>query len=335
MLRKLFFGTVSIAVVLLFTFSPSFGAGRGGSGGGWGGGRGSDGSFSQGGGHFNQGGFNAANRSGFNAGNGFAGDRGAYGNYYYGNGWGGRGWGGGWGYWPWFAGWGLGWGYPYGYNYYYPDGDAYYYSYAPSSYADSGAIAGAAGSPPQAPGSVAATPNSSEDDQRAASEGLEYYSQARSAFLEGDYRHALRLAGHAAVESPQNPRVHELISLALFALGNFPAAASEAHAAMAMGPIPEWKDLYGYYNDINKYTAQLRALEKAATGNPKSAADHFLLGYHYLMTGARDDAKTEFAQAVNLTPKDKLASHYLKQLESNAPLTPPQIIASKPKEQSR
>ena len=30
--------------------------------------------------------------------------------------------------------------------------------------------------------------------------------------------------------APGNPRVHELISLALFALGNYQAAASEAHA---------------------------------------------------------------------------------------------------------
>ena len=54
-----------------------------------------------------------------------------------------------------------------------------------------------------------------------------------------------------------------------------------------------------YYNNVNKYTTQLRALEKAAAKHPKDAADHFLLGYHYLMIGARDNAKTELADAVN------------------------------------
>jgi Flp pilus assembly protein TadD len=68
-------------------------------------------------------------------------------------------------------------------------------------------------------------------------------------------------------------------------------------------------------------------LEKASAEKPKSAAEHFLLGYHYLMTGARDDAKTELAEAVKLTPNDKLASHYLQQLQSNSPLTPPQMAA--------
>ena len=135
------------------------------------------------------------------------------------------------------------------------------------------------------------------------------------------------------MESPQNAKVHELISLALFASGNYRAAAGEAHAAMALGAIADWKDLYGYYNDVNKYTTQLRALEKAVESNPKDAADRFLLGYQYLMTGARDNAKTEFADAVKLTPKDKLAEHYLKQLQSNAPLTPPQM-ASRPQGKS-
>ena len=105
------------------------------------------------------------------------------------------------------------------------------------------------------------------------------------------------------MDAPRNAKVHELISLALFALGHFRPAASEAHAAMALGPIADWNDLYGYYNDANKYTTQLRALEKAATDNPKDAADHFLLGYHYLMIGARDNAKTEFADAGEVDPQ--------------------------------
>jgi tetratricopeptide (TPR) repeat protein len=147
--------------------------------------------------------------------------------------------------------------------------------------------------------------------------------------LRGDYQNALRLGGHAAVDAPRNPKVHELISLALFALGKYRPAASEAHAAMALGAIASWNDLYAYYNDVNKYTTQLRALEKAAAENSRDAADHFLLGYHYLMTGARDNAKTELADAVKLTPHDKLASHYLQEIQSNSPLTPPQT-ASRP-----
>ena len=55
----------------------------------------------------------------------------------------------------------------------------------------------------------------------------------------------------------QNPKTHELSSLALFAMGNYPAAASEAHAAMALGPPAEWNDLYAYYNDVTSTSTQL------------------------------------------------------------------------------
>ena len=61
---------------------------------------------------------------------------------------------------------------------------------------------------------------------------------------------------------------------------------------MPLGSIADWKELVGYYSDaenytpklaaleVEKYTTQLRALEKAAAQNPTSAAEHFLLGYH-------------------------------------------------------
>ena len=131
------------------------------------------------------------------------------------------------------------------------------------------------------------------------------------------------------MEAPGNSKVHELISLALFASGNYPAAASEAHAAMALGTIADWKDLSAYYSDANTYTTQLRALEKVVVANPDGAAAHFLLGYQYLMIDARDHAKKQFTDAVKLTPKDKLATHYLQQLQSNSPLTPP-VMAAQP-----
>ena len=267
-------------------------------------------------------------------GNGYGGYGNRYGNYFGRGGYGG------------YGGWGVGldWGYPYDYGYYYPDAGDYYYSYAPTSYASAGAVAVVdpvitATQQLSGPSEIATT--TSADAQQGADEALQFYSEARAAFLQGDYQNALRLGCHAAVDAPRNPKVHELISLALFALRNYPAAASEAHAAMALGSIADWKDLFGYYNDAENYTAQLgalevaqyttqlRALEKASANNPRSAAEHFLLGYHYLMTGARNKAERELAAAAKLTPGDKLAVHYLQELRSNTPLTPPQM-ASKP-----
>ena len=156
---------------------------------------------------------------------------------------------------------------------------------------------------------------------------MKFYSNARTAFEHGDYQGALRLASHAAVDAPQNAKVHELISMALFALGNYGPAAGEAHAAMALGPIADWNDLYTYYNDVSKYTTQLRALKNVVKSNPGNAATISSLGYHYLMTSARSSAQTQFAEVVELTPNDKVAGHYLQELQSNSPFTPPEMAA--------
>jgi len=156
-------------------------------------------------------------------------------------------------------------------------------------------------------------------------------SAAQSAFLEGDYRNSLRLALHAEVESPQDAKAHELVSLSLFALGDYLGAASRAHAALALGPPSDWNSLYGYYDDVAKYTGQLRRLEKTVAAAPDSAYGQFLLGYHYLMIGAKDHAKIRFARAAELTPDDKLARHILKQLQAGEDVTPP-VLPVKPEE---
>jgi hypothetical protein len=363
--RASFIALVIVAMCAGVSFARGGGGGHGGGGGGHGGGWGGGGGRGWGGGGggrsfsygsaYRGGGFAHAGTAAFAANRGvnsFA-ARNVYGNYfghgYYGHGYGGWGWGGwGWGAlaWglPWYGGWGWGGGYypyAYDYDYAYPDLGGYYYTYAPATYDDTGAVVGSGMTPPQQiPEAMAMTPTSTGQDD-VANEAMQFYSEARTAFQQGDYQKALRLASHSAVDAQGNAKVHELISLCLFALKNYPAAASEAHAAMALGPIAEWKDLFAFYSDpanstpemtsleAAKYTNQLRALEKATTDDPKSAADHFLLGYHYLMTGARDNAKLQFVDAAKLTPKDKLAAYYLKALESNGPITPPKI-ATKP-----
>ncbi|MEI8375284.1 MAG: tetratricopeptide repeat protein, partial [Planctomycetota bacterium] len=247
-------------------------------------------------------------------------------NYYWGPGWNAS--------WYWgfpfgFAYWG---GYPFGWggywaDYYCPYGTVYAnscptaaYSY---SYADDGQYA--VNHAPNQPVATDDSQSAGNDGEATANEGLQYYNEARAVFTRGDYRNALRLAGHSGVESPQNAKVHELTSLALFASGEYRAAATEAHVALALSPPSDWNNLYAYYNDADKYTEHLRTLEKNVADVPKSAPGHFLLGYHYLMTGATEEAKDHFAQAAKLTPNDKLAQHILKQLEAGSAVTAPDL----------
>jgi len=257
-------------------------------------------------------------------------------------------WGPGW-YAPWRGGWGWGWGFPFwlsywggypfgwgGYwaDYFCPYGSTYATMYPATAYSyvypDDGQYPANYAAPPGPAITADEAQPAADDGNPTASEGLQYYNEARAAFARGDVRNALRLAGHSGVESPQNAKVHELISLSLFASGEYRLAATEAHAALALGAPSDWKNLYAYYHDVDKYTAQLRKLEKTVADVPISAPGHFLLGYHYLMTGAKEEAKTQFAEAAKLTPNDKLAGHILKQLESGDVVKPPELPTPPP-----
>jgi hypothetical protein len=212
----------------------------------------------------------------------------------------------------WYGGYGLNWPYYYGYDY----GAPYYgYDYGSSDYGVPYYGAYSAGYSPQTGGvSDVAPSDPATEEQGVAAGDEEYAPQAREAFRNGDYRGALRLASHAAVDAPRDPAVHELISLALFALKDYRGAAIEAHAALSIGPPIDWPTLYSYYDNVDTYTSQLRALEAFVRANPKAAEGHFLLACHYIMTGSKDAAKTELSEVITLAPKDKLAEQILKQL---------------------
>jgi tetratricopeptide (TPR) repeat protein len=218
----------------------------------------------------------------------------------------------GYGYPGWY-GWYGGWGWPYygyglGYWPYYGYAD---YGYEPSYYADRGYGSTVSYATPS---ESYETPSESTVEGTSIEPGQEYFAQAREFFQNGDYQNALRLAGHAAVEAPRNPEVHELASLALFALKDYRGAAMEAHAALTLGPPIDWPTLYSYYENVDTYTNQLRALEKYVRDNPKSPEGHFLLGYHFVMTGHKDAAKKELDLAIAQAPRDKLAQEMVKHL---------------------
>ncbi|MHB1034399.1 MAG: tetratricopeptide repeat protein [Pirellulales bacterium] len=210
---------------------------------------------------------------------------------------------------------------PYYYPYYYPYAYDYYdyglygwpyyyydYSYYPGYY---GSGYDTYTSAPYAQASSYSTP---QVTTVASPTGEQYLNDARAAFAKGDYRESLRLAGHAAVELPRDPAVHELLSLALFAQKDYRGAAMESHAALSLAPPIDWATLYQYYGNEETYAGQLRALENFVQENPKEAEGHFLLAYHYIMTDHKDAAKRELAAAVAITPADQLAERLIKQL---------------------
>jgi len=133
------------------------------------------------------------------------------------------------------------------------------------------------------------------------STGNQFLEAARTAFLAGDYAEAQRQANHAIVEMPDQPKSHEMISLAMFAQGDFAGAAAAAHAAVELGSLPDWPTLYGYYNDRDKYIAHLQKLKQHVQDHPDAPEGRFLLGLHNAMMGNRDAAKEQLGEYLKLT----------------------------------
>jgi len=132
---------------------------------------------------------------------------------------------------PFYGGWGYGWGsYPYCEYYYGADS-----GYQPTAYVSTAdyppsepAVNGNAPTPAPAEEPSAPPASGGETDW-----GVQYLGGARDAFQQGSYADALRLAKHASIEMPQNPKPHELMALAAFALKDYRGANLEAVRRLA------------------------------------------------------------------------------------------------------
>ena len=176
-----------------------------------------------------------------------------------------------------------GWGGPYGYY-----GSGFYPGYyAARTYAPSGVVYS---SETPAPETFVSTPAT----------GNQFLEAARTAFLNGDFAEAQRQASHAIVEMPDQPKSHEMMSLAMFAQGDFPAAAAAAHASVQLGGVSDWPTLYGYYNDRDKYITHLRKLQDFVKEKPDSPDGHFLLGLHQAMMGNQNAAKEQLDEYLKI-----------------------------------
>ncbi len=99
-----------------------------------------------------------------------------------------------------------------------------------------------------------------------------------------------------------------LMAQALFAQGKYDDAAGAVQIGMQWLPENEWgnvvKNYSQLYSNVQNYTDQLRALERARNAKPDDPAMRFLLGYHYGYLGYPKQAVAEFDKALDLQPKD-------------------------------
>jgi TolA-binding protein len=154
-------------------------------------------------------------------------------------------------------------------------------------------------------------------------EAMALMDKARSAFLTGDYPRAQELIEKGIKKLPGDATLHEFRALTLFAQKKYSEAAGTIYAVLSAGPGWTWDTLKSFYDNEKTYQEQLRALEKDSRANPKSADDHFLLGYHYLILDAKDAATKQLEKVAKLLPKDELTAALLKALKAPPPTDRP------------
>ncbi len=339
MLRSIKAALMGLAVVGLVTAGADSAWARGGGGGGsrGGGGGGGGRSFSSGARTFSSGNWNGGNVSGrtWNGGN--------VSRNWSGNSWNGGGnWNGGWnhnnGNWHWngnqwvwavaplvYGALGYGWGgYGYGYGYGYPYYNNYYYGYPNYGYYSSDSYSPSYYSQPAYSSDTYSQPAYSQPaySQSTATGGQDQYlGQAVQAFQSGNYREAERLARHAAVDMANSPDAHLVLCLTAFANGDERTAADEARAVIELGGMPSWSHIYAYYQNVDRYTSQLRALETKVDHDPRNADGQFLLGFLYLANGYRSNAQEHLAIAQQDMPTDRIVGNLLSQAGGSVPTT--------------
>jgi tetratricopeptide (TPR) repeat protein len=165
-----------------------------------------------------------------------------------------------------------------------------------------------------------------DNNTQPPAEVVSDFEAARKAFRAGDYDQALSLVDRVIKDNPSDTAAHELRGLTLFAMGRYDESAATLNSLLAVAPGWSWQTMIGLYPDVNTYEKQLRNLEAFTKNEPKNAAGRFLLGYHYLVAGHQDAARRQFAQAVDLQPKDRVSEQLLAGLqkdEGNQQTTPP------------
>ena len=155
-----------------------------------------------------------------------------------------------------------------------------------------------------------------QDSGSAPPEGTAQVDAARSSFRAGDYPQALAQLDQAAQQLPNDPVVHELRGLTLFALGKYKPAAAAVYAVLSISPGWDWTTLSGLYPSVDVYTAQIRKLESFVKENASAPEGHFLLAYHYAVMGHKEAALRQWKQAADLTPNDPLVKQYVQLLSA-------------------
>ncbi|HQU46483.1 MAG TPA: tetratricopeptide repeat protein [Pirellulales bacterium] len=133
-------------------------------------------------------------------------------------------------------------------------------------------------------------------------------------FKAGRYTAAITDWQHALVDDPRNGGLMMLLGQALFAVGRYDDAAGATQLGMQLLSQDHWGTVVTHFRELytnNDYTTQLRALESSVKAED-SPAKRFLLGFHYGYLGYPKQSVRELDKAIELNPKDKMATELRK-----------------------
>ncbi|MBC8113834.1 MAG: hypothetical protein H7062_05615, partial [Candidatus Saccharimonas sp.] len=151
----------------------------------------------------------------------------------------------------------------------------------------------------------------------------EYAQIGESSFKARDYKSAVRAWRHGIVDDPDNGVLVLMLAQGMFATEQFNEAAGATQFAMQSLPPEKWdvviKNYRELYGKVDDYTAQLRALEKAAKEKTDDPGLRFLLGYHYGFLGFPKEAVVQLEKCVSLAPDDDMAQKLLTVFQDKLP----------------
>ena len=159
-------------------------------------------------------------------------------------------------------------------------------------------------------------------------QGLAYRQQAESAFRDGRFNEAIRLANHALIETPKDGRLLLFVSHALFAVGEYQSTAGAIHQATTLLEKDDWGYIIkNYRNDYrgNAYVEAMKKLNEYIKKDPDAAHARFLSGYHFGFIGHEEYARKQLTKAIELESRDRLAVELLKRFGGKPPEGVPDV----------
>jgi tetratricopeptide (TPR) repeat protein len=162
-----------------------------------------------------------------------------------------------------------------------------------------------------------------EEQAKVEEEFAKRMDEGAEAFAIGDFdkaRHAFVLA---ILSIPESVDAKLAYAITQFAMGDYHVAAILLRQVIPAHPEVVYSDfdLRGRYNNKEKLAQQTEALRAYVKAHPKDVEPMLVLGFVQHFSDQRDQARKTFTEALKVSPKESVASIFLKPPAMQAPST--------------